>query len=398
MSNRTPDRHEETGFWYTLWTASKLIAVLLICVPVAILMLTSSQPTAVPVTPPTPTPTGVPPTPTAGAIATPVPTRQRFNDVPVPGTLIYAQGHTLLALHGENAPERLVDQATSPAISPNGKQLAYIRFQKNFSDLLVLDLRTGKSTQITQDGYRDPIDQRTALSAGSPAWSDDGSSLYFTWNYPGFIAGATEDQTTNRTDLSIYRCAATGPCTSASAQDIADPGWNNLAGGNYDPAPRPTDPTLLVYSHYAYGNASNPDLAVPALIAHNLTDNTEVQLTGQTAAVAEPAWAPSGRYLAFVKTDTSETTNAIYIMAFHSPGRYSDYTHAVMLVQGAPYVAHPVISPDGRFIAYLADDETSTGFHLYVAPLHLGKQVSMGTPRMVLRAGTVDSGQLAWTR
>lgn len=395
MSNNTP---EETGFWYTLWTASKLIMVLLVCVPVAILMLTSSQPTVTPAPPPTDTPTGVLPTPTAGAIATAAPTPKRFTDVPIPGTLIYTQGHVLLELHGDQDPVRLVDQAVMPAVSPNGKQIAYVRLQKNFSDILVLDLRTGKSTQLTNDTYRDPIDQRTALSAGSPAWSDDGSKIFFTWNYPGFIAGATADQNTNRTDLSIYRCAATGPCNGGTAQDIADPGWNNYAGGNYDPAPRPTDPNMLVYAHYSYGNGSNPDLAVPSLIAHNLATSTEVQLTGQTDAVAAPAWAPNGRYLAFVKTDLNETTNAIYMMAFHSPGRYSDYAHAVKLVQGAPLVAHPVISPDGHYIAYLADDDTATGFHLFVAPLHLGKHISMGTPRVVARAGIVDSGQLAWTR
>jgi Tol biopolymer transport system component len=392
-----PRQPEGTGFWYTLWTASKLIMVLLICVPVAVLMLTSSQPTAVPAPPATDTPTGVPPTPTAGAIATAAPTPRQFNDVVIPGTLIYTQGHVLFKLHGEEAPVRLVDQASMPAVSPNGKQIAYIRLQKNFSDLLVLNLRTGKSTQLTNDTYRDPIDQRTGLSAGSPAWVNDGSSIYFTWNYPGFIAGATEAQTTSRTDLSIYRCAATGPCDSNTAQDVVDSGFVN-SGGDYDPAPRPTDPSILVYSRYAYGNSGNADLSLPTLVARTLTTGVEVALTGQTDAASQPAWAPNGRYLAFVKTDLNESTNAIYLMAFHSPGRYSDYNHAVKLVQGAPLVAHPVISPDGRYIAYMADDDTSSGFHLYVAPLHLGNRPSIGTPRMVQRAGLVDSTQIAWTR
>lgn len=394
MNERQP---EGSTIWYTLWTASKLIAVLLVCVPVAILMLTSSQPTAIPAPPATDTPTGVAPTPTAGAIATAAPTPRQFNDVVIPDRLIYTQGHVLFALHGEQAPVRLVDQASMPAVSPDGKQVAYIRLQKNFSDLLVLNLQSGKSTQLTNDTYRNPIDQRTALSAGSPAWSDDGSSIYFTWNYPGYIWGATPDQTTNRTDLSIYRCANTGSCTSATAQDVVDSGYVN-SGGDYDPAPRPTDPGILVYSRYAYGSSGNADLSLPALIAHNLTTGAEVMLTSPSDAASEPAWAPNGRYMAFVKTDLNEATNAIYVMAFHSPGRYSDYNHAVKLVQGAPLVSHPVISPDGRYIAYLADDDTSSGFHLYVAPLHLGQHPSMGTPRLVQRAGLADSTQLAWTR
>jgi Tol biopolymer transport system component len=261
--------------------------------------------------------------------------------------------------------------------------------------MLVLDLRTGTSTQLTQDGLRDPTDPRTALSAGSPAWSDDGKSLYFTWNYPGFIAGATQDSTTNFTDLSIYECAAVGPCTGEAAQAVVNSGYV-LSGGEYDPAPRPTDPNILVYSRYSYG--ANSDLSVPSLIARNLANGTELSLTGQTDAVAEPAWAPNGRYLAFVKTNLNEVTNALYVMAFHSPGRFSDYAHAVKLVQGASLISHPVISPDGHYIAYLADDDTSSGFHLYVARIHLGSHPSIGKPRMVVRAGIVDSGQLAWTR
>jgi hypothetical protein len=395
MSAPPPHRPEEAGLWYSLWTASKLIMVLLICVPIAIFMLTSSQPTATPTTPPTATPTGVLPTPTAGIAATAMPTQQRPTDVFIPNTLIYVQGHTVIKVHGNDAPVRLIADAASPAVSPNGTQLAFIRFQKNFSDLLVLDLRTGSSRQLTQDGLRDPIDPRTGLSAGEPAWSDDGSSLYFTWNYPGFIAGVTESQTTNITDLAIWRCAATGACASGSAVDIADPGYV-LSGGNYDPAPRPTDPSLLVYSKYVYDSVTQ--ISKPSLIAHNLTTGVEVPLTAQTDAVAQPAWAPTGRYLAFVKTNLNETTNALYVMPFHSPGRYSDYLHATMLVQGQPLVSYPVFSPDGQYLAYLADDDTSSGFHLYVARIHLGKHPYLEKPRMVARAGTVDSDRLAWTR
>lgn len=393
MSRRSPSQMDGTGFWYTLWTASKLLAVLLICVPIALLMVTSSQPTAVPTAAPTPTPTGILPSPTPGTLATAAPTPKSSKDTTVPGTLIYVQGRSLMEVRGAGAPVRLLSQAASPAISPDGRKVAYIRFQKNFSDLLVLDLQTGKSIQLTQDGLRDPIDPRTGLTAGSPAWSDDGSSIYFTWNYPGFIAGATASTTTNRTDLAIYRCAATGPCAYGSAQDIADAGFT-YSGGNYDPAPRPTDPSLMVYSQYTYGQGQ--DLALPTLISHDITTTTEIPLTGATSAASEPAWAPNGRYLAFIETNLNEATNALYVMQFHSPGRYSDFNHAVKLLQGNPLIAHPVFSPDGKYLAYVANDPSSDGFHLYVARIHLGPHTTMDTPHLVAQAGIVDSDQMAW--
>lgn len=391
-----PSQEQPHGFWYTLWTASKLIMVLSICVPVVVLMLNSSQPTSTPTAPIPDTPTGVPPTPTAGPSPTALPTQVRFTDVFVPGTLIYVQGRTLVKLRHKSEPVHIAYNAAQPAISPDGKRVAYVQFQKNYSDLYLLDLRSGRSRPLTHDTLRDPADSRTGLSAGSPAWSDDGSAIFFTWNAPGFVAGVTDATTTNITDMSIYRCPWRAACDSQSTQQIAAPGYV-LTGGYYDPAPRPADANTLLYTRYAYATIAGGQIAFPSLIAHDLSGATaEQQLTDPGDAVSQPAWNRTGRYLAFVKTAVDQTTNALYAMPFHPPGSLADYAHATLLRRGTPLIAHPIFSPDGHWLAFLANGDDGTGFHLYLARVHLGRHPFLEKPRMVTRAGTVDSDRLAW--
>jgi Tol biopolymer transport system component len=188
----------------------------------------------------------------------------------------------------------------------------------------------------------------------------------------------------------------TAPCTGAAAQLINDAS-NTLTGGDYEPAPRPGDPTIVVFSRYQENTTYNPPISIPALYAHALATGANVLLTNLNDAVSQPVWHPTGRYLAFVKTNINETRNAIDVMTFHSPGQSRDYANAHLLVQGAPLVSHPVFSPDGKYLAYLANDTSDQGFHLYIARVHLGPHPYIETPQLVQRAGILDSDILVWT-
>ena len=400
MNNGYPPQSEpETesrGFWFALWTGSKAIAVLLICIPIAVLMLTSSQPTSTPVAPLPPTPTGVVALPTAGPSPTPLPKRLVPVDTTVPGTLFYVQGHSLVRVQGDGIPQPLVGGAAQPSLSPNRRKLAYVRLLKNWSDIYVYDLRSSTSILLTRDSLAIPGDDRTGLSAGSPTWARDGQSLFFTWNAPGFVPGDSAATITNQTDLSIYKCSLVPPCTAASAQLIVNSNFAST-GGSTDPASRPADPNTLVYATYAY--ITLPDssqVSLPTLFARSLSTGAATALSGDGEAASEPAWNPSGREIAFVKTDTTENTNAIYAMPFHAPGSLDDYAHATLLVRGAPLVAYPTFSPDGHWLAYVANDDAGSGFHLYIARVHLGRHPTLEKPHIVARAGTMDSDRLAW--
>src|SRR5581483_3512467 len=119
-------------------------------------------------------------------------------------------------------------------------------------------------------------------------------------------------------------------CTIANADQIASQGYV-LNGGNYEPAPRPADPNTIVYSKYAYNSscsACNPPISIPSLVARDLSSGNETTLTSLDDDVSQPAWNPTGRYLAFLKTTIDQTKTAIYVMAFHPDSPTADYAHA----------------------------------------------------------------------
>ncbi len=65
----------------------------------------------------------------------------------------------------------------SPRFSPKGKRLALVIHQKGFQDtrdIGILDLKSGKLKQLTQDGIRDK------LRNTDPTWAADGRSLFYT--------------------------------------------------------------------------------------------------------------------------------------------------------------------------------------------------------------------------
>jgi len=96
------------------------------------------------------------------------------------------------------------DQAYQPAWSPDGTKLAFSAWRTGgMRDLLLLDLATGKATELTHDRAID----------GDPAWSPDGRYLYFSSDRTG-----------------IYNIYALELRTGALWQ------ISNVVGGAFDPA------------------------------------------------------------------------------------------------------------------------------------------------------------------
>lgn len=384
-----PDAPGERGIWYTLWTASKLTVVFAICAAIAVFMLTSSQPTVTPAAPITPTDTPVhivigAPTPTSVPTAKAVP-----QDAQIPGRLYYVKGSTIFKLHGADPPVP-VAVGRQPAISPDGRYLAYVLFQHNYQDLYTVDLRTGAGTRFLNDSLTDPTDQRTGKTVAEPAWSTDGQYLFFSWSYPGAVY-----QNTASNDFSITRCLAAGPCGVGSATQISTPDFES--GGDYEAAPRPRDPTILVYTRYLYQQKQDTTFfSIPGLVSRNLTTGGDVALTPPLVAISSPSWNPTGRYLAFVKTDDDQLHTSIWVMRYHPVGDPNDYRHAVLLLKGNPFAASPVFSPDGHYLAFI-QTAADGRLHLYIGLIHLGKQPALDHIQQVNRTGIVDGGErLAW--
>ena len=402
--NRFPTLNDRrSNWWPSLWASVKIIFVLLACGTIAIFMITSTEPTETPVAEgngssvAAPTPRIVGPIPTPPAVAaTALP-----QDVFVPGRLIYVKGRTLYMVHGYDAPVPLAANASQPSVSPDGTRLAYVAFFKNYQNLMLLSIQQRTSTLFIDDKLTDPHDASTGRTATTPSWSDDGKHIYFAWNYPGSPFYGQDGQKMplpapqmERNDPTITRCPASGPCDTTTAQPLTAPYFET--GGDSQPVARPADPRYLVYAKFQYQQArDNTSRALPRLQALNLTDGSEVSLTDPLDWVTEPAWSANGRYLAFVKSSDDLQSSSIWIMAFHPPGRITDYAGARLLVSGAPLAGYPAFSPDGKEMAFIQSD-TDGNLYLYVATVHFGKNAYVDTPREVKRANVIDGDELAW--
>jgi len=379
----------------SVFTWVKLCAAVVLAGVLAVLMLGSSDPNSVPVAQvvtATPqdrsTPVVAPPTPTPGLRT---PTVFVPADTYVPGHIFFVKGSTIYSVHHYDAPQEITT-GSEPALSPDGTQLAFILFSKNYQDLYLLNMKTRKLRELVNDYYTDPQNASTAFTAAVPAWTDDSKSVLFSWSYPG----APLPNTTNfdRLGLSITECPAEGPCTPNSNTKLTTPAL--LSGGDYDAAARPGDPNTIIYSKYQYVTARDgTQRSLASLVALNTATGTSVALTPILDNDSQAAWSPDGNYLIYMKTSDDMKTTSLWAMAFHAPGDPQDNAKAQELLTGNAFVADPAFSPDGKDLAYLSTGDDGR-LYLFTAQIHLGPHPTIDHVQKVQRAGIVDGDRLVW--
>ncbi len=128
---------------------------------------------------------------------------------------------------GPDAPTSVVwrgarfDQAYQPAWSPDGSRIAFSAWRAGgYRDILIVELASGQAVEVTRDRAIDM----------SPAWSSDGRYLYFD---------------SDRTGISNIYAYDTG---DRSIWQIT-----NVLGGAFDPAPSPDGTRLAFQSAVASG-------------------------------------------------------------------------------------------------------------------------------------------------
>ena len=161
----------------------------------------------------------------------------------------------------------------TPAASPDGKQIAFASNRNGFWDLYLLDLTTGKTTQLTN----------TPDYESAPSWSPDGAFLaYETYHNDTLqiVIGPANDPIHN-----------TVPLTTSSA-------------ANYSPAWAPGGRQIAFISN---GEVIIADL--------NKTDSQRFTTISNTdlAAESHPVWSPDGKKLAWASASQSVGYSGIYI-------------------------------------------------------------------------------------
>jgi dipeptidyl aminopeptidase/acylaminoacyl peptidase len=296
--------------------------------------------------------------------------------------------------------------SVAPALSPDGRSVAWVELQRNYSDIYVTTLayrRDGTvvamtTTQLTQDQSPPPALETSPAPAGvydpryqwwatKPAWLPDGRHLLYLSDRPGFDPNNQENAT-----MSVWEQGLDAPITNAVRLTVPAPG----TGGHDSAAWRPHDPTTFLYVNYYQNSVTLPGGEGVIMAASVPTTTTPAPdtirakgLTPHGATEYQPAWSPDGHYIAFVE-DEGHTRSKLLVMPFRAPGWPLDYYRAVTVAKGHPWIVQPFWSPDGHYLGYLSS--TGGDFALVIRRAYLdGRKPHFGPPISIPQAGAVSA-------
>lgn len=164
-----------------------------------------------------------------------------------------------------------------PAISRDGKRVAFVSNRSLYNDIYVLDVGGKGEPKRLVKGSRSGSLEILRFLDTSISWSYDGKLVCF-------VAKAGKQD-------AIYLVDA----SSGKVKKKVSPGLNGLMSPDFSP-----DGRYLVFTGVTGG--------ISDLYMYDLEENTMIRLTDDLYAQLNPRWSPDGRYVAFI-TDRGERTD-----------------------------------------------------------------------------------------
>ena len=325
-----------------------------------------------------------------------------------------------------------------PAVSPDGKWIAFDIRYKDYSDLAYMSTSGGAiHTLVTGKGHyfnnSAGFLQSDYYWFAQPSWSADSSHLLFLSNLQKLYVWANQglgndfDQTPFL-DLQIFSLPINTPTLSpkaaiSKAQIVAYADYGD--GGDRDPAYRPGHSDQIVYTRYTYDQSRTQQLIQIMLQDPNtIADHPElhyhpgdpgesfnpgIAITPAQAQNIQPAFSPTGDAIAYVRRENSNSMG-LYVMP--APGEnvttapesstmqrnaLSSYNKSSQ-IQLQQLISEPTWSPDERQIAYIS--YTNNQFGIWLATLarnaKKGTYSLQGSPIQLTSGGIDGDSRPCW--
>jgi Tol biopolymer transport system component len=226
--------------------------------------------------------------------------------------------------------------AIRPAVSPNGKWVAYGTREDADTGIVLREIETGEESWLAYPVQRDDQESIANMDAlPGYSWTPDGSAIVISygggiWRVPADGSAATEIPFTVNAEVAV------GPEVKFAYPIEDAPTFMARQIRNSAPSP---DGSQMAFT------------AMDRLYVVDLPSGTPERLTGQEVGEFYPTWSPDGSEIAFVTWDDAEG----HVMKVDSDGgqprRVSD--------RSAFYQA-TAWAPNGRIVVWRADDRNLT--------------------------------------
>jgi len=319
------------------------------------------------------------------------------------GKIYFTLNRNLYMLDGHLNLKRLTQglDVRNPAISLDGKWIAFASYFKNYSDLMLMPT-SGGTPQILLSGngqyLPNPASPMGAPKStfkwlAQPAWNADNDHLLFVSDLDKLFIGPcnVDDFLLDPLILSMSVAHPTQQPQTVAYSTFGD-------GGLRDPNYRPGHSDQITYTGYNYGPNANQQIQIfmedPNAIANHpgmyqpgsatCESDPGIPITQPSEMNLQPSFSPDGNTVLYVRRENA-THMALYTMpvpegitsdpnnpAFNPISQanltkgLSMYNLSSKLLEGL-YVSQPIWSPDGRHILYYSFANNS--FDIWIATI-----------------------------